>query len=386
MGPTGGFATAAARVRDDADQRLKRAQDARVVAQELRTEASLLCRHFEQLKRRRLEHEADNHDTAAAREEADVSRLPSRLNEYKVAYTDISSGARDQADAPPVVTSRPKTNPRDLPPGTVANTTTVDCTVNFQEWLEARDLTSVQDSLISEMFQDLVGEVAKPRIQNSSRCSECSRDLILDTVKALLVCPTCGIARPHLDATPSCVAYDEGGRREMFSNFTYTYKRSNHMFERIAQMMTVTAAVISDELMEMICVDLHQRRVSRDNVTAQIVKDILKKHKKRKAYEFVVPITRRLQGHPPIQFTRETLEKLKRMFEAIQRPFERHCPQEQTNFLSYWYVIYKFLELLGAYDVLPYLTLLKGKPKLQKQDAIWKKICADLGWEFIPSI
>lgn len=382
----GAFATAAARVSEDADGRREQAAAARATAARLRDEAETLTRPFELLKRRRLLSEADEHAARAGSLARELDRLPTEVERYSQAYSEIGASAPMQpADAPPVV-SRAQTDAGELPPGATASASPTDCTVNFQEWLEARDVSSAEESLLDEMMYDLMGLVPKARVQNSSQCADCARDLVLDTVKALLVCPECGWGQPHLDATPSCVAYDEGGRREMYSNFTYTYKRANHLFERIGQMQATHASVITDDLLNLVCGELHQRRVLLEDVSAQTVKDILKRHKKRKAYEFVVPITRRLQGKPPIIFTRETLEKLKRMFEAVQRPFERHCPADRANFLSYWYVLSKFLELLGAYDVLPYLTLLKGRSKLQKQDVIWKKICGDLGWEFIPSI
>ena len=43
----------------------------------------------------------------------------------------------------------------------------------------------------------------------------------------------------------------------------------------------------------------------------------------------------------------ELEEKLKLMFREIQAPFTKHCPKERKNFLSYAYVLYKFLEILG---------------------------------------
>ena len=35
---------------------------------------------------------------------------------------------------------------------------------------------------------------------------------------------------------------------------------------------------------------------------------------------------------------------------------------------------------------LKYFPLLKSKEKLYQQDVIWKKICKDLQWEYIPTI
>ena len=58
----------------------------------------------------------------------------------------------------------------------------------------------------------------------------------------------------------------------------------------------------------------------------------------------------------------------------------------RKNFLSYSYVLYKFCELLGEDEYLQYFPLLKSKEKLYQQDVIWKKICSDLQWEYIPTI
>ncbi len=36
--------------------------------------------------------------------------------------------------------------------------------------------------------------------------------------------------------------------------------------------------------------------------------------------------------------------------------------------------------------LLEYFPLLKSREKLQQQDVIWKKICQELKWQYIPSI
>jgi hypothetical protein len=242
--------------------------------------------------------------------------------------------------------------------------------------------------IIHEMIQELVGRAAPPIVQNSTLCPACSQELVLSTVKALLICPDCGISQPYLDATPACVAYDEGGRREMYSSASYTYRRCNHLYERMSQLQAQSAAVVTDTVLKRVCEILARDNVSPCDITASRVKDALKEMRARKVYEYVVLVTRILQGRPPITFTRDTLEKLRRMFGAVQRPFENHCPEGRANFLSYSYVLYKFLELLGAYDLLPYVILLKGRTKLLKQDSMWEKICSDpsLGWEYVPSL
>jgi hypothetical protein len=84
--------------------------------------------------------------------------------------------------------------------------------------------------------------------------------------------------------------------------------------------------------------------------------------------------------------SREVEEKLRFMFKEIQFSFVNHCPKKRSNFLSYSFVLYKFCELLELDDFLPCFPLLKSHEKLYMQDKIWKKICEDMRWEFIPTV
>ena len=84
--------------------------------------------------------------------------------------------------------------------------------------------------------------------------------------------------------------------------------------------------------------------------------------------------------------SRKTEEELRRMFKEIQVPFHKFCPENRKNFLSYSYVLHKFVQLLEL-DELAYLfPMLKSREKLKEQDNLWEKICNYLNWEYIPSI
>ena len=74
------------------------------------------------------------------------------------------------------------------------------------------------------------------------------------------------------------------------------------------------------------------------------------------------------------------------MFKDIQKPFSECCPPNRKNFLSYAYVIRKFLQLLSEDKYIPYFPLLKSREKLYQQDCIWKCITKKLNWDYIPSI
>ena len=74
------------------------------------------------------------------------------------------------------------------------------------------------------------------------------------------------------------------------------------------------------------------------------------------------------------------------MFKLISAPFENNKSKERLNFLSYSFVLHKFFQLLEMDEYLKYFPLLKSREKLRLQDSIWKKICKELRWEYIPSI
>lgn len=133
--------------------------------------------------------------------------------------------------------------------------------------------------------------------------------------------------------------------------------------------------------------ELHKHRIKiKDYTKIDDVKKILKKLKLNIYYEHIAYIISKITGKPAPCINRETEETLKKMFDKIQEPFERHCPKDRINFLSYSFVFHKFFQLLGYDEFVLCFPLLKSRQKLRIQDEIWKKICADCGWEFYPSV
>lgn len=124
-------------------------------------------------------------------------------------------------------------------------------------------------------------------------------------------------------------------------------------------------------------------------LTPEKVRGYLKKLGYNKYYEHVPHIICRLNGKQPPTIKPHVEEKLKRMFEEIQEPFAKVCPNIQKNrknFLSYSYVLHKFVELLGLDELKSLFPLLKSREKLHQQDRIWEGICKELNWEFIKSV
>lgn len=167
----------------------------------------------------------------------------------------------------------------------------------------------------------------------------------------------------------------------------FSYKRINHYQEWLNQIQGKETTDIPEEVFDKILLELKIQRITeKKEITRQKIKDILKKLKINKYYEHIPYIMNRITGIPNPNLTPELEEKLRNMFKEIQVPFLKHSPLNRKNFLSYSYVIHKFIQIFGKTEYLKYFPLLKSREKLHQQEEIWKKICKDLNWTFIRSI
>ena len=99
-------------------------------------------------------------------------------------------------------------------------------------------------------------------------------------------------------------------------------------------------------------------------------------------FENISQIISRVTGRSARRFTASEKATLTQVFKEVQAPFERH-KGKRRNFLSYSYTTYKSCELLGLVEFLPFLPLLKAPQNLLAADELWKKICADCGYQFV---
>jgi len=215
-------------------------------------------------------------------------------------------------------------------------------------------------------------------------CPSCGIKRELISAEAILICPNCG------DEKTTIMGSDKPSYNDPpYENMYFAYKRINHFKEQLAHFQAKENTKIPQEIYDAILVEFKKEKKSNlANLTRSKVKKYLQKynqHGYNKYYENINQIICHLNGIQPLCMNPELEEQLCNMFLKIQDSFEKHCPPGRTNFLSYSYVIYKFCQLLGHTEYLKSFNLLKSKDKLRQQDKIWKKICADLGWEFYPS-
>jgi hypothetical protein len=218
-------------------------------------------------------------------------------------------------------------------------------------------------------------------IYETDICNFCHKgELIPIDHEGIMVCNNCHKHIQYLveNEKPS---YKEPPKEACF----YAYKRINHFREILAQFQAKETTQIPDIVLENIKNQIKKERIDLKNLTNKKAKEILKKLGYNKYYEHIPFIKDKLGIKPPVM-TPELEESLCNLFMEIQGPYAKFCPDDRVNFLNYYYTVYKLCELLDQSQFLPYFPMLKDREKRIEQDEIWKKICAELNWEFIPTI
>jgi hypothetical protein len=218
-------------------------------------------------------------------------------------------------------------------------------------------------------------------IYSTDICKFCNKGELLPLEdEGVLMCNACYRYVPFLieNEKPS---YKEPPKEVCF----YAYKRINHFKEILSQFQGKETTQIPHDVIENIKLQIKKERIDLSEITNVKTKEILKKLGYNKYYEHIPFIKNKLGIKPPIMSS-ELEETLCNLFIELQSPYSKFCPDDRVNFLNYYYTAYKLCELLGETQYLDHFPMLKDKEKRVEQDNIWKKICAELNWEFIPTI
>jgi hypothetical protein len=243
---------------------------------------------------------------------------------------------------------------------------------------ENRNKNIVQKYLsnIDETFIDM-----NSFVKSTDICQSCYKgEMIPLDDEGVLICNVCAVSIPYLieNEKPS---YKEPPKEVCF----YAYKKINHFKEILAQFQGKETTQIPEDVIEQIQQQIKKERIYLEQLTHYKTKEILKKLGFNKYYEHIAFIKNKLGLKPPV-FSPELEDTLCNLFMEIQSPYSKTCPDYRVNFLNYYYVLFKFCELLGENQYLSDIPMLKDREKLIEQDETWKKMCIELDWEFIATV
>jgi hypothetical protein len=242
----------------------------------------------------------------------------------------------------------------------------------YDEYLVRRGLTNGMNTL----------EYSEHLKKMAEHCETCNVAREEIHSEGILVCPKCGSEEYSLVVSDFPSFRDPPKERN-----NYAYKKQNHLNEILNQFQAKESTEIPEEVMNEVICEIKKRRI--DNIAMldeHNIREILKKLGRNRYYEHAAHILSRLNGNPPPTITPEIEDKIRAMFQEVQAPYLMYCPDDRRNFLSYHYIIYKFLELLELDEYKIHFPLLKSRDRLIQHDQIWKKICEYLQWEFISSV
>jgi len=218
----------------------------------------------------------------------------------------------------------------------------------------------------------------------SDICQAChSGELIPQDEEGILICNNqqCGKFITYI------IDSSKPTNKEPPNEVSYTaYIRLNHFKEILSQFQAKETTQIPEEVIFAIRNRIKKERIKDITmINYDKMREILRKLGLNKYFEHIQYINSIFGIKPPIM-NEELHETLCVLFIEIQKPWAVHCPANRTNFFNYTYTLYQLCVLLDQTQYLPYIPLLKDRTKQLEQDMIWKKVCDDLDWEFIPTI
>jgi uncharacterized Zn finger protein (UPF0148 family) len=213
-------------------------------------------------------------------------------------------------------------------------------------------------------------------------CFHCHYEMVLNHNTGMLNCNNCGMTERII------VDSDKQSHKEPPKEMTsFSYKRINHLNEILSQFQAKETTDIPDEVYDKILAELKKERIDNmSHLTRDKLREILKKIDETDYYEHIPYIINQLNGVPPPVISPEVEEIIRGLFLQLQHPFNTNRPDDRKNFLTYGYILYKIFQLLELDEYLCNFKFLKDRKKLYEQEQIWKAICKELRWEFIPSI
>lgn len=257
------------------------------------------------------------------------------------------------------------------------------CLLNRNEYTHIAKVNhrSQRQDLLTECKSVIEGIFDPPSLQQVN-CPLCNIEMHFDAFNFELVCEDCGVSQYSWYFTNQTTAF--GGELGMTET---TYKRKNHLRERLMYAQGKEPRVVSNEILLRITHQLILDGVRSENDISHIeIRNALRTLELTRLYKSTQQITYKVKGETPLQMSEEEETVYIANFMKMQKPFEIHSPAKRTQFLSYSLTLH-FLSIVQNMEKYAHIfPELKGDVKLRGQIEVLKKISIDLNWLAIPAV
>jgi hypothetical protein len=208
-------------------------------------------------------------------------------------------------------------------------------------------------------------------------CPTCRVTLRYNQALQQLVCPTpsCGHWKRFADMTSSALAY---GEEVQF--IQYAYKPVSHLDDIMKFAEASESLVVPVENLVKVMERLRAMGITNpEDITIPMVRRACKDVKVK--MDNSVQIYSRLTGRAPRRMTPFMKDQMRIMFHAAEGAFRKHAAG-RTNHLSFPFTLRKYCELLGYWEMLDSLPMLRCQNNVHVHDAIMSRVFNDMGWSF----
>lgn len=243
----------------------------------------------------------------------------------------------------------------------------------------------------SKWHEDSQMELQKKKHENTTSvdadpnlvCAECKVNKIVCPSEATTVCPSCGVSQNYQEFDLGAIPHDE-------APFVadYSYKRENHLTELLNQ-FTGRSLRVPEDVISKLKQEMKKHKIQPASIDSKVVRQHLKRLKLSKYYDQAHIISQALGGKKVPDIPANVQAKIRVMFMSIQKPFETAKEKVagakgRRNMLHYGFCIGKMFQLLGLDELAECVPTLKSREKLMLAEQVWKHICEELRWQYIP--
>lgn len=241
--------------------------------------------------------------------------------------------------------------------------------------------TNIISQYLSNVDENYIITNASQMSSANNTCVYCKQGkLIISDDDGYLVCDVCAASITYIPENEK-QSYKEPPKEVG----TFLYDRSNHFKEVLSQFQAKETTYISEVVIEKCKQQIKKERLTEKQLTYYKMREMLRNlGYDSKLYEHIPFIKNKLGVSPPI-LSRQLEMKLCKMFDETLVPFSKHQDDTRCNYIHYYFALYKMYELLGETRYAKDIPMLKEPGIFMSQDEIWKNICSELNWKFIPT-
>lgn len=230
------------------------------------------------------------------------------------------------------------------------------------------------------LWQDVCREPECKRLY-LGRCSSCyEEDMRFDSRLDVFVCVYCGETSVYEQVNHfTMTTRQQDVARKFNPDFHKRIAHFRHWLKRLQgkERNTVTAEILTN-------IKRHIRNQNVRGVHYWTVRNALRELGLQRYYNNTVSIMCAIRGKPLFNLNRAHERELVDMFVSLQSVFGG-LENKRVNMLSYPFVIKKLCEIKGWTSMAKVIPTLKSNTRIIAQDELWRTICIQCKWKFIPT-